>query len=57
MERLMGAINAGNISVSIRGSAIRISPHVYNDEDDLAALAGAFRSAAPSGRAHSTSII
>jgi selenocysteine lyase/cysteine desulfurase len=27
-----------NISVSVRGSAIRVSPHVYNDEGDMAAL-------------------
>ncbi|MGL4229860.1 MAG: aminotransferase class V-fold PLP-dependent enzyme [Casimicrobium sp.] len=29
------------IHVSVRGSAIRISPHVYNDESDLAKLAEA----------------
>lgn len=38
MERLMSAINKANISVSTRGTAIRISPHVYNDAADLEAL-------------------
>lgn len=27
-----------NIHVSLRGSAVRISPHVYNSEDDISAL-------------------
>jgi selenocysteine lyase/cysteine desulfurase len=30
-----------NIFVSVRGSAVRVSPHVYNDENDLATLADA----------------
>ncbi len=38
MERLMSAINDANISVSTRGTAIRISPNVYNDAADLDAL-------------------
>ncbi|MEM8487817.1 MAG: aminotransferase class V-fold PLP-dependent enzyme [Bacteroidota bacterium] len=38
MERLMSAINNANISVSTRGTAIRISPNVYNDAADLDAL-------------------
>ncbi len=38
MERLMSAINRANISVSTRGTAIRISPNVYNDAEDVNAL-------------------
>ncbi|GAC1514052.1 MAG: aminotransferase class V-fold PLP-dependent enzyme [Gemmatimonadaceae bacterium] len=34
-----------HVVVSIRGNAIRVSPHVYNDESDLAALADVLRSA------------
>ena len=29
------------IHVSVRGSAVRVSPHVYNDESDLERLAQA----------------
>lgn len=43
MERLMNAITEANISVSIRGTAVRISPHVYNDESDLQALKDVFK--------------
>ena len=32
---------ARNIFVSVRGSAVRVSPHVYNDKDDLKRLASA----------------
>ena len=38
MERLVEAINAARISVSIRGNAVRISPHVYNTKDELDVL-------------------
>jgi len=31
------------ISVSVRGDVLRVSPHVYNDEEDIMALAGALR--------------
>ena len=27
-----------SISVSVRGRALRVAPHLYNDADDLAAL-------------------
>lgn len=49
MERLMEAISAANISVSRRGNAIRVSPHVYNDATDLEALARVFIAAAKNG--------
>lgn len=32
------ALQAGRVSVSARGRAIRVSPNVYNDVDDVAAL-------------------
>jgi len=38
MERLVEAINAARISVSIRGNAVRISPHVYNTREEMAVL-------------------
>jgi selenocysteine lyase/cysteine desulfurase len=45
LESLRAKLAARNIYVSVRGSAIRVSPHVYNDESDfeklLAVLKGA----------------
>lgn len=38
MERLIEAINSAHISVSIRGNAVRISPHVYNTREELDVL-------------------
>ena len=35
---LGGALKAANIYVTVRGSKIRISPHVYNDERDISTL-------------------
>jgi selenocysteine lyase/cysteine desulfurase len=38
VETCRAALAAERIHVSVRGSAIRISPHVYNDAEDLASL-------------------
>ncbi len=46
MERLMNAITEAKISVSIRGTAVRISPNVYNTEEDMAAISEVFSSVA-----------
>lgn len=35
MEKVRETLQEENIHVSIRGSAIRISPHLYNDENDI----------------------
>lgn len=43
-EALRSRLEERNIRVSVRGDAVRIAPNVYNDEDDLAALAEALRS-------------
>lgn len=43
MNELKTALQANDISVSIRGNAVRISPHVYNDTSDIQALAGLFK--------------
>jgi len=40
------ALSERNVSVSVRGNAIRIAPHVYNDEADMQALVDALESAA-----------
>ena len=37
------ALSERGVSVSVRGSALRVSPHVYNDAADLAALVAAVR--------------
>jgi selenocysteine lyase/cysteine desulfurase len=39
-------LRAHNIHASLRGTALRIAPHVYNDAADAAALGDALRSAA-----------
>jgi selenocysteine lyase/cysteine desulfurase len=48
VEQLRAALAEHRISASVRGSAVRLSPHVYNDERDIdalrAALAGCVRS-------------
>ncbi|HSJ29936.1 MAG TPA: aminotransferase class V-fold PLP-dependent enzyme [Longimicrobiales bacterium] len=45
----LGALGAGlrqrNVFASLRGTALRVSPHVYNDERDVAALTDVLRSA------------
>ncbi|RMH65972.1 MAG: aminotransferase class V-fold PLP-dependent enzyme [Bacteroidetes bacterium] len=45
-ERLLAALAARNVVVSVRGEAIRVSAHVYNDEDDMQALQDALHAAA-----------
>ncbi|ARA92530.1 aminotransferase class V [Rhodothermaceae bacterium RA] len=45
-ERLLAALAARHVVVSVRGEAIRVSAHVYNDEDDMQALLDALRAAA-----------
>ena len=38
MEKLQEQLTKNNISVSVRGDFVRISPNVYNDERDIEAL-------------------
>jgi selenocysteine lyase/cysteine desulfurase len=38
LNKLMEDFKANNIFLSARGTSIRISPHVYNDADDISAL-------------------
>ncbi len=45
LEALKTELEARQIFVSLRGSALRVSPHVYNDESDIAALIEALQSA------------
>ena len=53
VEQLGRSLAARQVSVSLRGGAIRVAPHLYNDTGDLDALvevvAGAVR-AAPAAR-------
>lgn len=48
VEAVRRALSERNVSVSVRGNAIRIAPHVYNDEADVRALVDALESAAVS---------
>lgn len=45
MDSLSDRLRERNVIVSRRGSAIRISPHLYNDADDIAVLTEALRQA------------
>jgi selenocysteine lyase/cysteine desulfurase len=38
MDELRGRLEEANINVAIRGKGIRVSPSIYNDEDDIEAL-------------------
>ncbi|MEP2773676.1 MAG: aminotransferase class V-fold PLP-dependent enzyme [Fulvivirga sp.] len=38
MEQLKAAIQRANISVSVRGDAIRVSPHLYNTDEEMKLL-------------------
>lgn len=44
-ERLLAALESRRVNASLRGSALRISPNVYNDKADVEALLGALREA------------
>lgn len=39
LEALQTRLETARVSVSLRGSSLRVSPNVYNDEADIAALA------------------
>ncbi len=41
MPSIQKALERRNVYVSLRGDAVRVSPHLYNDESDIAALAEA----------------
>ena len=43
LRRIQRGLQERKVSVSVRGSALRISPHVYNTEADLAALLAVLR--------------
>ena len=46
LEALKAELEARQIFVSLRGSALRVSPHVYNDESDIGAVIEALHGAA-----------
>ena len=45
MAKLQAALLRHNIATSLRGDALRVSPNVYNDAEDMAALLQALREA------------
>ena len=45
LTALKAELEARKIFVSLRGSALRVSPHLYNDEDDVGALVEALKAA------------
>lgn len=55
MDQVRAVLDSRRVSVSVRGDALRVSPHVYNDEADITALLQALRAAAaPAGEQHTT---
>ncbi|WP_138431471.1 aminotransferase class V-fold PLP-dependent enzyme [Fodinibius saliphilus] len=46
INELQAKLNERNIHVSVRGSAVRIAPNVYNDEKDIVALEDTLKSVA-----------
>jgi selenocysteine lyase/cysteine desulfurase len=40
-DGLTDRLAAANVFVSLRGTSLRVTPHVYNDEADCAALIAA----------------
>ena len=44
LDQVKAALAHQQVSVSMRGAAVRVSPHVYNDESDLEALRDALLS-------------
>ena len=46
LDALKEALAARNVSASLRGSALRLSPNVYNDAEDVAVLHDVLRDAA-----------
>jgi selenocysteine lyase/cysteine desulfurase len=46
LHALQAALQARRVFASLRGSALRVSPNVYNDEGDANALLAALRAAA-----------
>lgn len=46
LERVSAAVAERRVVVSLRGSSLRVSPHLYNDEADIAALEAALAAAA-----------
>jgi len=45
MDRLKTALQREKVVTSLRGSALRVSPQVYNDRSDMDALLRALRAA------------
>lgn len=44
-EKIKKSLHANKVNVSFRGNAIRVAPHVYNDEKDINRLLRALRAA------------
>lgn len=47
LSRVKEALDAERVSASLRGSALRVSPHVFNDEEDVARLLASLEAAGP----------
>jgi len=50
MKTIQTALNAHQVSVSVRGNAVRVAPHVYNDAADVDALVHTLQDVVTAGR-------
>lgn len=55
LDALRAELVRNDVHVSLRGSAVRVSPHVYNDEDDLRALVSVLAGTVSAGGTRRTS--
>lgn len=46
LDRVSAALAERRVIVSLRGASLRVSPHLYNDEEDISALEAALAAAA-----------
>ena len=46
-QTMLGHLKENNISVDLRSHGIRISPHIFNDEQDIDQLMSVIKSAKP----------
>lgn len=52
LQGLHELLQRANVSVALRGSALRVSPNVYNNEEDVAALLACLRISVESAAVH-----
>lgn len=52
LAALAAALERTQVSISLRGSAMRVAPNLYNDAEDIAALSAVLRETAEAASAY-----